>query len=180
MAQQAIGMIETKGLCALLEAADCRPQGRQRPVRRLGKNRQRLCHRLFPRRRSGGQGRHRRRSGRGGASRQRRQRASHSPSARGSGRAGQMARNRSVRRMKILVANLGSTSLKYRLFDFSGGQERLLTRGGFERVTDYAPGHRILPGRTCARAAGLAGKRFGGGRFQDHHGARHQRLCAPG
>jgi acetate kinase len=40
--------------------------------------------------------------------------------------------------MKILVANLGSTSLKYRLFDFSGGEERLLTRGGFERVTDYA------------------------------------------
>jgi acetate kinase len=41
--------------------------------------------------------------------------------------------------MKILVANLGSTSLKYRLFDFSGGQERLLVRGGIERVTDYAP-----------------------------------------
>jgi acetate kinase len=40
--------------------------------------------------------------------------------------------------MKILVANLGSTSLKYRLFDFSGGQERLLARGGFERVADYA------------------------------------------
>jgi acetate kinase len=40
--------------------------------------------------------------------------------------------------MKILVANLGSTSLKYRLFDFSGGQERLLTRGGLERITDHA------------------------------------------
>ena len=39
--------------------------------------------------------------------------------------------------MKILVANLGSTSLKYRLFDFSGGQERMVTRGGIERVTDY-------------------------------------------
>jgi len=39
--------------------------------------------------------------------------------------------------MKILVANLGSTSLKYRLFDCSGDAERLLTRGGFERVTDY-------------------------------------------
>jgi len=34
--------------------------------------------------------------------------------------------------MKILVANLGSTSLKYRLFDFSGGKEELLTRGGYE------------------------------------------------
>jgi acetate kinase len=40
--------------------------------------------------------------------------------------------------VKILVANLGSTSLKYRLFDFSGGQEKLLARGGVERVTDHA------------------------------------------
>jgi acetate kinase len=34
--------------------------------------------------------------------------------------------------MKILVANLGSTSFKYRLFDMAG--ERLLARGGVERV----------------------------------------------
>src|SRR5438105_5880239 len=40
--------------------------------------------------------------------------------------------------MKILVANLGSTSLKWRLFDLSNTQERLLHKGGFERVTDYA------------------------------------------
>src|SRR5580765_5868218 len=40
--------------------------------------------------------------------------------------------------MKILVANLGSTSLKWRLFDFSNGAEKLLHKGGFERVTDYA------------------------------------------
>ncbi|MBI4327760.1 MAG: acetate kinase [Chloroflexi bacterium] len=40
--------------------------------------------------------------------------------------------------MKILVANLGSTSLKYRLFDFSSRQELLLTGGGFERVADHA------------------------------------------
>src|SRR5436190_17533694 len=39
--------------------------------------------------------------------------------------------------MKILVANLGSTSLKWRLFDFSSGGERMLHKGGFERVTDY-------------------------------------------
>jgi acetate kinase len=39
--------------------------------------------------------------------------------------------------MKILIANLGSTSLKWRLFDFSNGAETLLHRGGFERVTDY-------------------------------------------
>lgn len=40
--------------------------------------------------------------------------------------------------MKILVANLGSTSLKWRLFDFSAGGERMLHKGGFERVSDYA------------------------------------------
>jgi acetate kinase len=40
--------------------------------------------------------------------------------------------------MKILVANLGSTSLKWRLFDFANGAESLLHKGGFERVTDYA------------------------------------------
>jgi acetate kinase len=39
--------------------------------------------------------------------------------------------------MKVLVANLGSTSLKWRLFDFSNGAERMLHKGGFERVTDY-------------------------------------------
>jgi len=40
--------------------------------------------------------------------------------------------------MKILVANIGSTSLKWRLFDFSDGGERLLHKGGFERVSDYS------------------------------------------
>lgn len=40
--------------------------------------------------------------------------------------------------MKILVANLGSTSLKWRLFDFADGEERLLHRGGLERVSDHA------------------------------------------
>jgi acetate kinase len=35
-------------------------------------------------------------------------------------------------RMKILVANLGSTSFKYRLFDMNG--ERVLARGGVERI----------------------------------------------
>ena len=40
--------------------------------------------------------------------------------------------------MKILVANLGSTSLKWRLFDFSNGQERLLHKGGiFDHMLDY-------------------------------------------
>ncbi len=44
--------------------------------------------------------------------------------------------------MKLLVANIGSTSFKYRLFRFSadaaGAEEAtLLAKGGFERVTDY-------------------------------------------
>src|SRR5436190_23229606 len=34
--------------------------------------------------------------------------------------------------MKILVANLGSTSFKYRLFDMAGG--KVLARGGVERI----------------------------------------------
>ncbi len=40
-------------------------------------------------------------------------------------------------RVKILVANIGSTSLKWRLFDFSNDAERLLHKGGFERVADF-------------------------------------------
>jgi acetate kinase len=39
--------------------------------------------------------------------------------------------------MKILIANLGSTSLKWRLFDCSNGQDQLLHKGGLERVADY-------------------------------------------
>src|SRR5205823_11379406 len=34
--------------------------------------------------------------------------------------------------MKVLVANLGSTSFKYRLFDMT--DERVLARGGVERI----------------------------------------------
>src|ERR1700758_1955313 len=34
--------------------------------------------------------------------------------------------------MKVLVANLGSTSFKYRLFDMA--DERVLARGGVERI----------------------------------------------
>ena len=39
--------------------------------------------------------------------------------------------------MKVLIANIGSTSLKWRLFDFSNNAECLLHKGGFERVADY-------------------------------------------
>src|SRR5437764_749250 len=38
--------------------------------------------------------------------------------------------------MKILVANLGSTSFKYRLFDMA--DEHLLARGGVERIGSAA------------------------------------------
>src|SRR5206468_5528316 len=40
--------------------------------------------------------------------------------------------------MNILVANLDSTSLKWRLFDCANGTERLVHKGGFERVTEYS------------------------------------------
>lgn len=40
--------------------------------------------------------------------------------------------------MHILIANLGSTSFKYRLYQMSGNDERVLASGGFERVTDYS------------------------------------------
>ncbi len=40
--------------------------------------------------------------------------------------------------MKVLISNLGSTSLKYRLFDFSDSGEEVLTKGGFERVVNHA------------------------------------------
>ncbi len=39
--------------------------------------------------------------------------------------------------MNILVANLGSTSFKYRLFRIDGSTEQLVAKGGYERVTDY-------------------------------------------
>jgi acetate kinase len=40
--------------------------------------------------------------------------------------------------MNILVANLGSTSFKFRLFRFDGsGEASPLAKGGYDRVTDY-------------------------------------------
>ncbi len=41
--------------------------------------------------------------------------------------------------MKILIANLGSTSFKYRLYSITGDAAEMLAKGGFERVTDYIP-----------------------------------------
>ena len=39
--------------------------------------------------------------------------------------------------MKVLVANLGSTSFKYRLIEISDTEASLQAEGGYERVTDY-------------------------------------------
>ncbi len=40
--------------------------------------------------------------------------------------------------MKVLVANMGSTSFKYQLFEL-GTDEVLLAKGGYERVEDFGP-----------------------------------------
>lgn len=52
--------------------------------------------------------------------------------------------------MKILVANLGSTSFKYRLFDMDG--ERQLARGGVERIGAAESPMRIEIGPACREA----------------------------
>ena len=40
--------------------------------------------------------------------------------------------------MKVLIANLGSTSFKYRLFHMDEAGQEVLAKGGYERVSDYA------------------------------------------
>jgi len=60
--------------------------------------------------------------------------------------------------MKILVSNIGSTSFKFRLFDFDGGRERELAAGGVDRigssggVMSYAPSGGAKTTRPCACA----------------------------
>lgn len=41
--------------------------------------------------------------------------------------------------MKILIANLGSTSFKYRLYDMDATAADMIAKGGFDRVTEYTP-----------------------------------------
>jgi len=41
--------------------------------------------------------------------------------------------------VKILVANFGSTSFKYKLFEADAGAETLLAKGAFDRVEDFGP-----------------------------------------
>ena len=55
--------------------------------------------------------------------------------------------------MKILVANLGSTSFKYRLFDMT--DERVLARGGVERIGSAAVAL-LRRGRRSARRTSAA------------------------
>jgi acetate kinase len=40
--------------------------------------------------------------------------------------------------MLVLIANLGSTSFKYRLYRMDEGGQEVLAKGGYERVSDYA------------------------------------------
>jgi acetate kinase len=40
--------------------------------------------------------------------------------------------------MLVLIANLGSTSFKYRLYRMESTEQEVLAKGGYERVTDYA------------------------------------------
>jgi len=40
--------------------------------------------------------------------------------------------------MNVLIANLGSTSFKYRLFRMDAAGQEVLAKGGYERVSDYA------------------------------------------
>ena len=67
--------------------------------------------------------------------------------------------------MKILVANLGSTSFKYRLFDMA--DERVLARGGVERIGS--------PQSRCFVEAGGAARGSDASRRRDHAAA--VRLC---
>ena len=59
--------------------------------------------------------------------------------------------------MKILVANLGSTSFKYRLFEMADGDACLLGKGGCERVTDF--GTAIREALAEMEAGGVLGSR---------------------
>ena len=145
----AIGLIETKGLVALVEATDAMAKAANVQIVKRVSIGGGLCDDRRPRRRrqrAGGR-RSRRRGGHAGrrAGRQPRHSASGRRTGRGvlvvSGRVvgaadGSLAARRSepkdVDAMKILVANLGSTSFKYRLFDMA--DERQLARGGVERI----------------------------------------------
>lgn len=40
--------------------------------------------------------------------------------------------------MNVLIANLGSTSFKYRLYRMDDAGQEMLAKGGYERVSDYA------------------------------------------
>ena len=70
--------------------------------------------------------------------------------------------------MKVLVANLGSTSFKYRLFDLpetagSTGGERELARGGVERIGAADGRDAIRRGPRGRRTARRDARRLAGG-----------------
>jgi acetate kinase len=55
--------------------------------------------------------------------------------------------------VKILVPNIGSTSLKWKLFEFREAEIALLHKGGFERVTDYGDAVRACLAELVASGA---------------------------
>lgn len=79
--------------------------------------------------------------------------------------------------MRILVANLGSTSYKYRLLELQDGQGEVLARGGFERVTDY--GEVIAASLDELRAQGIEPEDLDGVGFKTVLG-RGVSGCVPG
>jgi acetate kinase len=58
--------------------------------------------------------------------------------------------------MLVLVANLGSTSFKYRLFRMEGNGAAMLAKGGYERVTDH--GEAIADALAQLRAQGIVSR----------------------
>ena len=133
---EALGLVETKGLIATIAATDAMCKAANVDAGRPGADRRRLRDDLRPRRRRLGAGRRRRRRRRP----PRQRRAGQLPRDSAAGRSGawrrfsgaELERGIGRRIMKILVANLGSTSFKYRLFDMT--DERVLARGGVERI----------------------------------------------
>ena len=59
--------------------------------------------------------------------------------------------------MLVLIANLGSTSFKYRLFEMQAGDGRVLAQGGYERVTDH--GETIEAALAELESSGVIGSR---------------------
>ena len=71
--------------------------------------------------------------------------------------------------MLVLVANLGSTSFKYKLFDMSKS-ERVLAEGGADRIGQ---------GNSAWSMAPTGGAKTGGTKDLGDHGARRSSCTSP-